>query len=114
MNLPGETIEEPKERGDLADPKKVGRRETLDKLRVRQEQEDILFILSSVQGRRFYWRMMERCGIFESSFTGNNTTFFNEGQRNIGLMLLSKLNEISPQSYLQMIHEAKYEESKRS
>lgn len=112
--LPGSPIPEKKERGDLDDPKKVGRKGVLDRLQARQEQEDVAFVLQSIQGRRFYWRLMKRCGIFESSFTGNNTTFFNEGQRNIGLMLLSDLNEISPESYLKMIEEAKFDQAKKA
>lgn len=111
--LPGDPIPEKPERGDLDDPKKVGRKATLDRIQIRRDQEDAEFILSSLQGRRFYWKLMKKCGIFETSFTGNNTTFFNEGMRNIGLMLLNELNEVAPQAYLQMIQEAKFEEAKK-
>lgn len=104
---------EKKERGDLDDAKKVGRKETLDRIQARQQQEDTAFVLSTMQGRRFYWRLLEKCGIFESSFTGNNTTFFNEGMRNIGLMLLKDVNEIDPQAYLKMLEESKYEKAKK-
>lgn len=103
-----------KERGDLADSKKVGRRALMDKLQIRRRQEDVLFVLSTTQGRRFYWELMKRCGIFETSMTGNNTTFFNEGMRNIGLMLLNDLNELAPQAYLKMMEESKYEEAQKA
>lgn len=101
-----------KERGDLADPKKVGRKDLMERVLARQKQEDTLFVLSTIQGRRFYWNLLKECGIFQSSFTGNNTTFFNEGQRNIGLKMLNDLNEVSPESYLKMIEEAKFEDKK--
>lgn len=111
--LPGEVVLEKKERGDLDDPKKIGRKQALDNIQARRDQEDILFILSQIQGRRFYWKLMQKCGIFQTSFTGNNTTFFNEGMRNIGLLLLNELNEIAPQAYLQMIEEAKFNETQK-
>jgi len=90
----------------------VERRGTLDKLLRRRELEDVAFILSSVEGRRFYWRRMRRCGINKSSFTGNNTTFFNEGERNIGLLLLADLEEADPEAYVKCLTEAKKEEAK--
>lgn len=111
--IPGKPFPEQKERGDLDDPKKVGRRGVLDRLQAKQQAEDTVFVLSSVQGRRFYWSLMKRCGIFQTSMTGNNSTFFNEGMRNVGLWLLSDLNELSPESYVDMIRESKFEEVKK-
>jgi hypothetical protein len=105
-------IQEKQERGELDDARKVGKKEHLQKLRYRQDKSDIAFILSHAEGRRFYWGLMKQCGIFKSSFTGNNTTFFNEGERNIGLKLLSDLNEIAPEAYVLMIKEDNLEKAK--
>lgn len=110
--LPGNPAPESEDRGELSDPKKVGRKGLMDRIKDRQAKEDALFVLSSIQGRRFYWKLMKRCGIFQTSFTGNNTTFFNEGMRNVGLELLKDVNELSPEAYLKMIQESKLEESK--
>lgn len=88
----------------------VKRRAAEDRLDRRKELEDVAFILGTEQGRRFYWRYMVLCGLFKSSFTGNNTTFFNEGERNIGLRLQADLNESNPNAYLQMLSESKLKE----
>lgn len=104
--LPGEPIPMPKERGELDDAKHIGRKEILDRMSVRQQQSDVMFVLSSVEGRRFYWRLMKRCGIFKSSYSAEEgRIFFYEGERNIGLMLLKELNEVIPSAYLQMMEE---------
>lgn len=58
----------------------------------RQELDDFNKVLSSVNGRRFVWRMLEKAGIFRTSFTGNSETFFREGMRNMGLMLMLDIN----------------------
>lgn len=69
------------------------------------ETEDLKWVMSNKRGRRFVWRLMERTGIYRTSFTGNSTTFFNEGQRNIGLMLVSEIHEVCPDQYTLMVKE---------
>ena len=71
----------------------------------KEELSDVYFILSTVQGRRFFWRYLSACGIFRTSFTGNSETYFLEGKRSTGLMLLADINEADPDSYLKMIKE---------
>lgn len=76
--------------------------------RAREKQlNDIRFLLSREQGRRFLWRCLERCGVYRSSFTGNSQTFFNEGERNIGLFILDDIMEAAPDAYLLMLKENK-------
>lgn len=45
-------------------------------------------------GRMVLWDILEFCGVFRSSFTGNSKTYFNEGQRDVGLYIL-KMMEIA-------------------
>ena len=73
-----------------------------------RELADLLFILSTVQGRRLIWRYLSRCGIFKTSFVeDSNRTAYNEGERMIGLNLLADVMEADPDSYLKMMKEAK-------
>tara|TARA_R110001599_G_scaffold171353_1_gene362430 strand:+ start:444136 stop:444435 length:300 start_codon:yes stop_codon:yes gene_type:complete len=72
-----------------------------------RELDDIKQVLSTKQGRRHYWKLMCDCGVFRTSFTGNSTTFFNEGKRAIGLQLLADLMEADADKYLLMTQEAK-------
>ena len=88
---------------DQDDPVKLKRKEIEGRLERRKELADVAFVLSSEEGRRFYWRLMKRCGIHKSSMTGNNTTFFNEGERNIGLIMLAELEEADPEAYLKCL-----------
>lgn len=77
------------------------------KLEAKIEEEDLKWVMSNKRGRRFVWRLLDRAGIYRSSFTGNSTTFFNEGQRNIGLMLVAEIHRSCPDQYTQMIKEYK-------
>jgi len=93
---------------DTDQVKKAGDR---DKDLTRQEEDDIKELLSTPVGRRHYWRLLGKTGIFESSFTGNSETFFREGRRDVGLMLMADIIDIMPESYVLMIQENQARES---
>ena len=75
------------------------------KLIVEQEKDDFKWLMGSKRGRRIVWRLLERTGVYRSSFTGNSEPFFREGQRNVGLMLMAQINECSPDQYALMLKE---------
>ncbi|NDD53499.1 endopeptidase [bacterium] len=91
---------------DLSGQKK--HRENLKKsstIKKKIEAEDLKWVMGNKRGRRFAWRLLDRAGIYRTSFTGNSTTFFNEGMRNIGLMLVADIHEACPEAYALMIKE---------
>lgn len=57
------------------------------------------FVLAHPQARQFVWWILEQCGIFRVSFSGNSSTFFAEGERNIGLKIVSQLDSVSPTAF---------------
>lgn len=71
-----------------------------------KEISDIKSILNKPEGRRYIWRLLCKCGIFNNSFTGDsNLTAFNEGKRNIGLDILLDVNEAEPAAFARMQNE---------
>ena len=75
------------------------------KLAIDQEKMDMQWLMGSKRGRRIMWRLLERTGVYRSSFTGNSETFLREGQRNVGLMLMAQIHEVSPDQYAVMLKE---------
>jgi hypothetical protein len=71
----------------------------------RIELEDLRWLMSDKRGRRFMHRLLEAAGIWRSSFTGDNATFFREGERNVGLRFLADVNEAAPERYATMLKE---------
>lgn len=51
---------------------------------------------STEQGKRVLWDLLSQCHIFHTTFTGNSRGMFLEGERSVGLYLLTmaKLLEI--------------------
>jgi hypothetical protein len=83
-----------------------GRKRKDEQIRDR-ELNDVRTVMNTVEGRRFVWRMLDRAGVFRTSFTGNSTTFFNEGMRNMGLIVLADVHEACSDKYIQMMTESK-------
>jgi len=90
---------------NASDEKSVKRAKQKDKNIRDTEIEDIRLLLSKQWGRRLVWRILEQTGQFRTSFTGNSTTFFNEGARNIGLWLVDEVLSADADQYLSMIKE---------
>lgn len=95
---------------NAADEEQTGRAKYKEKHKRERELNDVRWVLSTPQGRRFYWRYLEDCGVFKSSFVGQFQTFFLEGQRNVALKLLADLNDADPNAYVTMLNESKKEQ----
>lgn len=81
------------------------------KLNARIEIDDLKWVMQNKRGRRFVRGILERAGVWRLSFHTNALQMaFNEGSRNEGLALLSKLMEHCPEFYSQMLKEHKEDE----
>ncbi len=96
---------------NASDEEQVKTRKRKDERVRERELADLRLVMSSVEGRRFVWRLLEKAGVFRTSFTGNSSTFFNEGMRNMGLMVLGDVHEAAADAYIVMMNESKEKES---
>jgi hypothetical protein len=69
------------------------------------ERDDIAWLMGSLRGRRIVWRLLETCGVYRSSMTGNSETYFREGMRNVGLILLRDVHDAASDEFLTMLKE---------
>jgi hypothetical protein len=90
---------------NAADPEQVKDAGVKEKQGRDRDLDDVFWVLQSRQGRRFYLRMLTFCGVFRSSWDPSAKIHFNEGQRNVGLMMLADLNESDPSAYEKMKRE---------
>ena len=90
---------------DASDPAKVGERKVDAKNAERERIAGLGQLLGTRQGRLWAWEMLAKCGVFRTSFTGNSTTFFNEGKRDIGLSVMADITREFPDAYLTMTKE---------
>lgn len=85
--------------------KALSETEMRNKLSAQTESEDFKWLMGNKRGRRIVWRLLERTGVYRSSFTGNSETFFREGMRNVGLSLLDQIHSITPDQFAVMLKE---------
>ena len=97
---------------NAADKKQVRHAKRKQESKEERQLNDVRYILNDERGRRFLWRYLNLCGVFRSSFTGNFETYFNEGERNVGLKMLADVNEAAPEVYAVMVKEARDREKK--
>lgn len=105
MNEPRPTKQDDKKPFDAGDAEAVRGREKLSKEGERLRQAGLKRIVENEDSRAWLWDLMAFCGIARSSFTGNSTTFFNEGQRNVGLKIQAELVKHHPDKYITMMKE---------
>ncbi len=71
-----------------------------------QEAEDLKWLMNAKRGRRIVHRQLERAGVWQLSFNTNAMTMaFNEGRRNEGLALTTRLIRACPEQWALMIKE---------
>lgn len=71
-----------------------------------QDIADFKWLMSDHRGRRFLWKTMGDCRLFQPSIGPTDAvTNYNEGQRNVGLLLLSQVNDLTPELYAVMAAE---------
>ncbi|EPO5290556.1 hypothetical protein ACUBZM_004331 [Enterobacter kobei] len=76
-----------------------------------REKDDIKFVMDSEQGRRVVWGLLEKGQVFGTCFNVDpNITAFNEGQRNLALVLFQRVMTHCPDQYLKMASEASEQE----
>lgn len=101
--------------GNAADPEQVERAGEIELDRAEQGDIDLVTVLSTVNGRRFYWGLLGDCGI-HASVVGAHVegTYYNAGRQDLGHKLLARVLEADPALYLTMQREAYTEDQKRA
>jgi hypothetical protein len=79
------------------------------------EEADLKWLMADPRGRRIVRRLLERSGVFRTSFTGDALgTAFREGERNAGLRLFDQIARFSPERLASMMNGKDGYEHRRS
>jgi len=75
-------------------------------MREHQLSDDFRGIMATDGGRRFIWFMLQEFGAFKAMPIESHAQMaYMEGRRNVGLMLISKIQTDCPHQYMVMINE---------
>lgn len=73
----------------------------------KQELEDIKSILKTDEGRRFIWRLLSHCKVFNSIWSPSASIHYLAGKQDVGHFVLSEVTDADADSLLKMMKEAK-------
>lgn len=82
--------------------------EKADKILAKRQQrelDDIRFMLTSEAGRRFLWRMLTHCRVFESIYEQNARIHYNSGVQDVGHFILGEITKARPEALIEMMRE---------
>jgi hypothetical protein len=92
---------------NAADEDQVGRAKGREKRLREREMNDIRYLLQSIQGRRFLWRLMGHCKVFESIWESSAKIHHNAGMQDIGHFVMAEIVAANEDAFLQMMKESK-------
>lgn len=76
--------------------------------RAKTHEADIKWLMSSPRGRRLAWWLLEKAGVNRTSYSNSGSAMaFNEGQRNMGLMIQADIVSLAPERYMEMLVEGR-------
>src|SRR5580765_3347308 len=90
---------------NAANPSHIKGRKNQEKRELIKNEDAFRYVMGDVRGRNFVWHLLSSTGLYDDSFTGNSSTFYNEGKRAIGLRLIADLENVCPQEFIAMWHE---------
>lgn len=97
---------------NAADPDQVNRAGSLDERRRERELNDLRFVLSTREGRRTIWRLMEQCKTYGSIFEASAKIYYNSGRQDVGHYLMAEIAEADEDALFLMMKENKEERQK--
>lgn len=71
-----------------------------------QRENDLRSVMGTVEGRRVFWRLLEDCRIWGSSFSETAVVAaHSEGRRSVAIDLVNEMQRLAPSEYFAMLTE---------
>lgn len=77
------------------------------KMKRDEELRDLRVVLSTIEGRRFVWKLLSHCKVFESVWHPSALIHHNSGKQDVGHFVMAEVVEANEKALLQMMQEAK-------
>ena len=97
---------------NIASEAQVKRAEQREKDLRRRELNDLRTVLSNVSGRRFVWRILEKCHVFGSVFSADQSIMAHQsGQQDLGHFLMAEVIEADENLMIKLMKDNQKKES---
>ena len=72
----------------------------------RQWDRDFCKVMATREGRHVLWKILEFTGPMKDGFTGNSTSFYNQGRQSAGKFLYGEMDRLCFEMYVEARAEA--------
>lgn len=93
-------------RRTVSDPDKAARAKIVADAQDREWERAFAAVMSTPEGRHVLWRILEFTGPMRDGFTGNSTSFYNQGLQAAGKFVYGEMDRICFDKYVQARDEA--------
>lgn len=92
---------------NAADEGQVKQAKQEEQSRASIDKFDLDFLLGTQQFKRFAWKILNETHVFATTWDGVSVenTLFREGERNVGIKLLSQITNTAPHRFVEMMQE---------
>lgn len=91
---------------DASDRAQVREAEKRTQLKLTEQQRDLMKVLALPEGRRVFWRLLTKAGVFESVWENSAKIHYNAGQQDFGHMIMRMIvEEAGEKFYFDMMTE---------
>lgn len=92
---------------NAADSKQIKKAKKSSEINREEELSDIKKVLTTSEGKRFVWRVLERCKTFSSVWESSARIHYNAGQQDIGHFLMSEIVQADESLLFEMMKDNK-------
>ncbi len=90
----------------VSNPEQGQRLQALADAEQRQWERDFCKVMSTREGRHVIWKLLEFTGPMRDGFTGNSTSFYNQGKQAAGKFLFGEMDRLCFDLYVEARAEA--------
>lgn len=90
----------------VSDKDKAARLQAVTDADARQWEHDFCKVMSTREGRHVLWRILEFTGPMRDGFTGNSTSFYNQGKQSVGKFVFGEMDRLCFDQYVEARAEA--------
>ena len=90
---------------NAASEKQVASANQKEKFKRSEEIQDMRFVMNTIQGRRFVWRLMGHCKSFQSIYEQSARIHYNSGKQDVGFYIMRETQDADPDLWLKMQQE---------
>ena len=90
----------------ISDKDKAARLQAVSDAEAHQWERDFCKVMATREGRHVLWKILEFTGPMRDGFTGNSTSFYNQGKQATGKFLYGEMDRLCFEMYIEARAEA--------